>query len=238
MILVAATAYNEIKYIKHFVDFYRKQGCELLVLDNYSTDGTYEWLLENNVKTSRVDTKGTFHLGILQAALLNRINKIAPDWLIYCGVDLYYYFEGSIEDEIRKAKTKNYNIIEVDHLDGYNTGETFQMPFQDTYYYVTICKNPLQMIARWHPHFRFAGDKIRLLNNESVYKSQGFLINYGMCKPKAEREETYNRRIKAWKVGELKGHGTHYKPAHDRQWIWRKEELVDIRETRYYSLMK
>jgi len=238
MILVAATAYNEIKYIKHFVDFYRKQNCEVLILDNYSTDGTYEWLLKNNVKTGRVDTGGTFHLGMLQAALVDRINRIRPEWLVYCGIDLFYYFEGSIEDEIRKAKAKECQIIEVDHLDGYNTGEPFQMPFQNTYFYVKICKNPLQMIARWHPKFRFAGDRIFLSNEAKVHKSTGFVINYGMCKSREEREETYKRRIKAWEIGELRGHGTHYKPAHERQWIWDKKELLDIRTTRYYDLMR
>jgi glycosyltransferase involved in cell wall biosynthesis len=181
MILAVATAYNEIKYIKHFVNFYRKQNCEVLILDNYSTDGTYEWLLKNNVKTGRVDTGGTFHLGMLQAALVDRINRIRPEWLVYCGIDLFYYFEGSIEDEIRKAKAKECQIIEVDHLDGYNTGEPFQMPFQNTYFYVKICKNPLQMIARWHPKFRFAGDRIYLSNEAKVHKSTGFVINYGMC---------------------------------------------------------
>ena len=238
MILVAATAYNEIKYIKHFVDFYRKQDCELLVLDNYSTDGTYEWLLENNVKTGRVDTEGTFHLGKLQAALVNYINRIHPSWLVYCGIDLFYYFENGIEQEIQKAKEHKCSIIEVAHLDGYNTGEVFQMPFQDNYFYVKVCHRPLQMIARWHPRFKFAGDRIHLTYGGKVYKSSGFVINYGMCKSREEREETYQRRIKAWEIGELKGHGTHYKPASERQWIWNKEELIDIRETRFYDLMR
>lgn len=238
MILVAATAYNEIKYIKHFVDFYHNQGCEILVLDNYSTDGTYEWLVENNIKTGRVNTGGTFHLGMLQAALVNRINQIRPNWLIYCGVDLYYYFENPIKDEIKKAKAKNCQVIEVAHLDGYNTGETFQMPFQNNYFYIKICKKPLQMIASWHPRFVFAGDGIKLPRSPLVYRSNGFLINYGMCKSREEREETYNRRIKAWRIGELKGHGTHYKPASERKWIWDKEELIDIRKTKYYGLMK
>lgn len=238
MILVAATAYNEIKYIKHFVDFYHKQNCEILVLDNYSTDGTYDWLKDNNIMTGLVDTGGTFHLGKLQAALINRIKKIQPDWLIYTGIDLFYYFNGTIEQEIEKAVDKGCSVIEVDHLDAYNTGEIFNVPLQNTYFYIKVCPRPLQMVSKYSSDFKFAGDRIKLNFNPKVHKSQGFLINYGMCKPKAEREETYQRRIKAWEIGELRGHGTHYKPAHDRQWIWRKEELVDIRETRYYSLMK
>jgi hypothetical protein len=94
------------------------------------------------------------------------------------------------------------------------------------------------MIARWTPRFRFAGDRIYLSNEAKVHKSTGFVINYGMCKSREEREETYKRRIKAWEIGELRGHGTHYKPAHERQWIWDKKELLDIRTTRYYDLMR
>lgn len=238
MILVAATAYNEIKYIKHFVDFYHNQNCEILVLDNYSTDGTYEWLKDNKIHTGLVNTQETFHLIKLQTALVNHINKMKPSWIIYTGIDLFYYFSGTIKNEIKKAVLRGCDVIEVTHLDAYNTGEKFTLPFQNNYFYVKEYIRPLRMISRWYQGFRFAGDGIKLPRSPLVYRSNGFLINYGMCKSREEREETYQRRIKAWEIGELRGHGTHYKPAHDRQWIWRKEELVDIRETRYYSLMK
>ena len=69
------------------------------------------------------------------------------------------------------------------------------------------------------------------------YMSEGFFINYGMCKPKAERELTYARRQKAWELGEHKGHGTHYRPAQERNWVWTKPEFTDIRTTEYYKMM-
>ena len=39
--------YNELKYLPHVVDYYKKNGCGVYIIDNYSNDGTYEWLIEN-----------------------------------------------------------------------------------------------------------------------------------------------------------------------------------------------
>ena len=127
-------------------------------------------------------------------------------------------------------------MIEVGHLEAHNTGEKFQLPFPENYFYVLHARR-LQMIGKFGPSFRIAADSIQLANRK-VYQSEGVYINYGMCKSKVERESTFSRRQKAWKMGEHKGYGTHYAVHKKRDWVWTKPEFTDIRTTDYYKLMK
>jgi len=235
-ILVAAFAYNERPYIPYMVEYYRSQGCDLLILDNYSTDGTYEWLVENGVRTSRVNTDNSFHLVRLQHALLKEFEKIHPDWIVYTGIDTYFYFPDGITKEIEKVDRLGRTAISVHHLEAYRTGEEFKMPFQDNYFHILIASRRVQMVAKYLQPFRFNGDAL-IIPNLRIYESDGFLINYGFCKTKEERELTYARRKKAWALGNPKGHGSHYKVAADRDWTWAKEEFTDIRTTEYYKMM-
>ena len=236
-ILVAAFAYNERPYIPYMVEYYRSQGCDLLILDNYSTDGTYEWLVENKVNTMRVDTKDTFHLVMLQKALLHQLKKEMPDWLVYTGVDTYYYFTGTIKEEVEKAVATGCTIIEVNHVEIHNSGEPFGLPFQQHYFYMAggVFRRR-QMIAQYRTNLNFNGDRV-IISDSRVYQSNGFLVNYGMCKLKEEREVTFERRKRAWTLGNPKGQGVHYYTAQQKDWIWKKEELIDVRTTEYYKMM-
>lgn len=236
-ILVAAFAYNEIKYIPYMVEYYRGQGCDLLILDNYSTDGTYEWLVENGVDVERVNTNDAFHLPMLQQAMLKKLMKVCPNWVVYTGVDTYFYFEKTIAIEIANAERNWCNTISVDHIEARNTGEAFALPFQENYFFISKMSRKREMIVKYHPSFRFAADTT-IVPRKKVWDSAGFLINYGMCKPKEERENTLQRRKRAWAMGEHINHGSHYREAKERQWIWDKRELTDIRTTRYNKMIK
>jgi len=236
-VLAAAFAYNERPYIPYMVEYYRSQGCDLLILDNYSTDGTYEWLVENKVITGRVDSQEAFHLGKLQGALLKALAREKPDWVLYTGIDTYFYFTGTISEEVKKAVDHKCNMIATNHIECHNIGEEFHLPFQETYFYVLTNNRRRQMISKYNPdYFKFAADNI-LITKPEVYESDGFLINYGMCKSKKERDLTLARRQKAWKLGEPLGHGAGYVMHQQRNWTWTKEEFTDIRTTKYYKMM-
>ena len=64
------------------------------------------------------------------------------------------------------------------------------------------------------------------------------MINYGNTKTKEEREETLERRRKAWANGEPPGHGSHYLEGERNNWIWPIEDLTDIRETKYWKYVQ
>jgi len=235
-ILVVAFAFNEIKYISSMVRYYRRQGCDLFILDNYSDDGTYEWLIKNKIKTRRFDTDGAFHLEKLQKELLKEIVIINPDWVVYSGIDIRYFFAETIRKTIEKADREGYNMISIDYFNMFNTGEKRRVLLKDNYFYGTQMER-LYMIAKYTDGFSFEADSIQI-PEPKIYDAEGVLINYGACKPKEEREVTYARRRKAWEQGMYDGWGTHYKGGSDKGWIWEKSELTDIRTTEYYKYIK
>lgn len=235
-ILAVAFAYNEINHIADMVQDYRNQGCELNIIDNYSTDGTYEWLVANRVRTRQKDTGGTFNLVKLQGSLVNDIKEIKPDWVVYTGIDVVYAFNKPIGETIRLADKYGYNMVSIQHMNMYNTGETYRLPLRENYFYGRLM-NRLFMIAKYSEPFKFEADSIQI-ENRRVYPAEGILINYGNCKPAHEREATYIRRKRAWDAGLDRNYGVHYLEGRKRGWLWEKSELVDIRETEYYKYIQ
>lgn len=236
-ILATALCYNERPYIETMVKYYRSQGCDLFIVDNMSNDGTYEWLVENKVKTVRVNTEESFHLKMLQTVLNRHLLLLRPDWIVYCGIDSYYYFPDGIVKEIKNADRIDCNLIDTHHFSMYYTGEERNgKDFKNTYFYGLKHRN-LQMIGKYIPrNTRIEADAIKIIPAK-VYISSGVFLNYGMCKTKEERESTYARRIKAWEMGLTKGYGTHYKPAQDRNWIWNVQDLFDVRNTGFGKMI-
>lgn len=226
-ILVTAFAYNEISYIPYMVDYYHNQGCELFIIDNFSNDGTYEWLKENNIKTIRVDTNESFHISILQEALLKELIDIQPDWLIYTGIDTFFIFPEKIANIISDIDKEGYNTIRTRLIEVFNTGEEYSLPLHSHYFYGEY-REQREMIVKYTPELIINGDGLIIPNKRSLH-TKGVLINYGMCKPKEEREETFRRRQRAWKLGLNRGFGTHYYSGKNIQWLWDREKLIDIR---------
>jgi hypothetical protein len=235
-ILAVAFAYNEIDYIAPMVKYYRDQGCELNIIDNCSTDGTYNWLVQNNVRTRQKDTKGTFNLIKLQQSLLFDIREYKSDWVVYTGIDVYYSFDNTIAETIEYADKQGYNMIGVQYFNIYNTGETRTGHMKDDFFYARKFKH-LYMIGKYSEPFSFEADSIQM-KNRKIFEAPGVFVNYGNCKPAAEREETFKRRKRAWENGLDRNYGVHYIEGRGKHWIWDKAELIDIRETDYYKYIQ
>lgn len=237
-ILAAAFAFNEEPYLPAWEKYYRNQGCEMLVMDNYSDDNTHKWCGDHGIHTGRVDTNGTFALQVLQKALQEEILKIAPDWVIYTGIDLFQVFPNGIRKTIELADSIGCNLIEVDHYEAMNTGEEKHLPLSANYFYMHRQGKRLRMICKLVDGFNLIADEIKV-DDPQIFYSRGILVNYGMCKPREARELTYARRRKAWEAGTHKGWGTHYPVAQSRNWIWDKESLIDIRTDPFiYSMIQ
>lgn len=228
-ILAAALCYNERPYIEEMVNFYEEQGCDLFILDNMSNDGTYEWLIGNDIPTFRVDTDESFHLDLLQEELNKQLSLINPDWVVYTGVDSYYHFPSTIKETVINADSLGYNVIQTGYCSVCNTGEKRKLPLKDNYFYYSKQRN-LQMIGKYQKDETVIVADFIKVGNPKVYISKGYFVNYGMCKTKEERESTYKRRVKAWDMGLRRGYGTHYRPAKLQNWTWDKKNLMDIRE--------
>lgn len=227
-ILAATFVYNERPYIPYMIDYLKSQGVEVFILDNYSNDGTYEWLVENNISCERFDTKESFDLRLLQKELMKHVHRIKPDWFVYnSGADLFYIFEKTIRETLEQADKEGYNLLSIPCYGALNTGEAFGVPLQDHFFIASYWRN-LNMIAKYDKEMFLKGDKI-VVPNPKEYTVEGLMINYGACKPKEEMEEKLKRREKAWKNGLKKTTGQHFKKGKQRDWLYLKEEGKDLR---------
>ena len=229
MILNILTAYNEIKFMPLKKKWCDMNGLDLYVIDNYSNDGTWEWLQENNVMSHRIDTKGAFDLSMLQGEMTRTIHKIRPLWVIYNGADTFPVTRGKLCDDIMDVKKQGFNQIAIKWINICNTGEEFNGDYINTYFYFQSIKNTV-MISEYHNRLKISADVIQI-RKPRIKIIEGFNINYGNAKPAIERNETYARRKLAWDRGMIKAWGIHYKPGSDRNWLWKKSELSDIRTT-------
>jgi len=235
-ILGVAFAWNEIQHIAEMVEYYKKQGIDLNIVDNMSTDGTYQYMKDHGVRTRQKDTNNSFDLITLQRCLVDDIKAVRPDWIVYLGIDIIYSLQKTLRETIEEADGNGFNMISVQHINMYNTGEKYQLPLKDCYFYGRFMSR-LYMIAKYHDTIKFEADSIQIPQRK-IYPAEGIIINYGNCKPAAEREATYRRRKKAWDSGLDRNYGVHYVEGMERKWIWKKEEMVDIRKTDYYKYIQ
>lgn len=226
--------YNEIKYLPHTIDYYKKNGCDIYVLDNYSNDGTYEWLIENNIPCHRIDTDGAFDLRILQKNLLETLPKLNPDWVIYGSADLYYITESTLSEYIEKVDSLGYNQISFMCYGAINTGEEPMLPLHSHYYYAYRWRE-ITMVGKYEEGFSLYGDKLLLANPNPYLCKDGMVINYGACKPVEEQKIKLERRRKAWERGMSPYHGVHFEKGEKINWKHNKEGAIDLRKNEVYK---
>lgn len=223
-ILYTAFVYNERPYLPDAIDYYKSQGCDIYIIDNYSNDGTYEWLIENNIKCNRFDTNESFDLTLLQKELERILHIEKPDWIVYGSADLYYVFDKPIAETIKEVDLKGYNQIGVRCYGALNTGEPFGTPLYKNYLYGQFYRN-LVMISKYNESLIMNGDGI-LLSDSRVLNIDGILVNYGACKPIEEQKIKLARRQKAWDNGLSTRTGKHFKSGEAVNWTWNKEDYM------------
>lgn len=229
--------YNEIKYLPHVIDYYRSQGCEIYIIDNYSNDGTWEWLLENNIPCHRCDTNEEFAVETLQRDMEKKIHELKPDWVMFGGGDLYFIVEGQIKDYIAQIESKGYNQLALMCITPMNTGEPYGLPLCKYYFNATQYK-PVRMISKYDVSLNIIGDTFMLIN-QKIFVGEGVAINYGACKTIEEQEIKLQRTRKAWESGTTRpNHSTHYPKWKARNWITKKENTFDLRESEYFKYIK
>jgi glycosyltransferase involved in cell wall biosynthesis len=236
-LLMITFVYNEIKYLPHVIDYYRSQGCEIYIIDNYSNDGTWEWLQENNIPSHRCDTNEEFAVETLQRDLEKTVHQLKPDWVMFAGADLYFIVEGTLQEYIQYIDKEGYNLLSLLCLTPLNTGEPYGLPLCKCYFFSAIYRN-VPMISKYTPEWTIIGDDIQLSEPRMII-GEGVAVNYGGCKTKEEQEAKLQRTIKAWENGTTrKNHSVHYPKWKKKEWIFDKEGLIDLRESEYYKYIK
>ena len=235
--LCILTIYNEIEFLPFKLKYAEENDLDLYIIDNMSNDGSWEWLQDNNIKSHRFDTQGMFNLRALQDEITRTIHKEKPDWAIYNGCDLFPFVEGSLGKKLEQIDKEGYNVASIQCITFHNTGEEPGNPFE-TYFYFTSFRK-LNMIHKYDGYFRYSGDDVKIKSPTKLYELDGVMPNYGSPKSEKERNETYERRKKAWDNGVTpEGHGSHYRAGKKLGWIWNKNKLNDIRKTEYYKFIK
>lgn len=232
-VLMITFVYNEKKYLPHTLDYYKRNGCNVYILDNYSKDGTYEWLLENDIPCHRVNTNEEFSVNVLQKELMNTVHRLKPDWVIFGGADLYHVTKIPIAQYIEKIDSMGYNILHLPIISPLNTGEEYGLPLCD-YYFNVIKDRTMPMIAKYEAGFNLFGDTMSLSNPRHYISNEGMSINYGACKTAEEQDAKLERTLKSWKSGGTnKGHSVHYPKGKQLNWIYPKSMTFDIRNSPY-----
>lgn len=232
-VLCILTVWNEMEYLPLKIKYCEENKLEPYFIDNMSDDGTWEWLQKNNVASHRVDTNGSFNLRRLQDEIVKTIHKLKPDWVVYNGCDLFPVTLKPLADELEILDRNGYNLAWVDCVNFYNTGEERNVfdPFNTYFYYGAIKR--YKMIHKYNPILKYEADDVSF-PGQKVGNLNGVMINYGNTKTVEEREKTLARRQKAWNSGSVpKGHGIHYVIGHNKNWIWDRKELTDVRLTKY-----
>ena len=213
--------YNERPYIEKKINWCKEHGIKTIVLDNMSTDGTYEYLLENCDVVDRLDTNGEFHLTKLLEKCTEMIHEVKPDWVALNSPDSWLATKGGFVDLIKTVDKLGFGSI---------SSGLYTMTSQDRGIWEER-QSRLVMTAKYHEDFRCEADHlvappgsnaIHLPENEAVY------LNFGMAKPKKEREVTFSRRKKAWASGLKSNFGRHYRSAKSKDWEWSDEETTNV----------
>jgi len=229
--------YNEVKYLSHTIKYYQDNGCEIYVIDNFSTDGTWEWLQENRIPSHRVNTNESFDLRILQREIIKTLPRLKPDWVIYAGADLYYIAWTQLKDYIEKVESMGYNQLSMTCWSAFNTGEKHGTPLPSRYFYAAPWK-PIVMISKYNETYDMNGDNVMIAGSRIYEARHAMAINYGACKPANEQEIKLQRRKKAWAEGMRPQQGVHFLKGKKRGWIRSKMELKDLRKVPEYKYIQ
>jgi hypothetical protein len=236
-ILMITFVYNELKYLPHVINYYKKNGCDVYIIDNYSNDGTYEWLIENNIPCHRIDTQEAFHVRVLEDNLVMTVHKLKPDWVIFGSADLYHITKISLSEYIKEIDSRGYNQLSLPCISAIPITEeelTSKTPLCN-HFFNALYYQPLTMISKYDNSFYLDGDTL-LINNIVKYNSnEGVSINYGPCKPPEEQEVKLIRTRKAWEQGMARGYSVHYEKAKKINWLYPKSMGYVLSESQYYK---
>jgi len=216
-VLAIAFVYNELPYLPFAVNYYREQGCELYVIDNYSKDGTWEWLQENKIPSHRFDSKEAFQLAWLQGEMIKTLHILKPDWFLWFAPDLFHVFDSTIYETIGLMNRAGFNLIKSPCYSIKNTGEKFGIPLQNHYGWGVV-NNKVLLVGKYHEKLTISGDGVGV-PDRNVFQT-GVIFEYGTCKPKEVQEEKLRRREKAWTLGTPHGHGGHYRRGKELDWVY------------------
>lgn len=241
-ILNPMLCYNSLDIIPYVIEYNLKEDIDLFILDNYSTDGSWEYIQDNKIPSRRVDSGDAFDLNILLKAKEKLIHEIKPDWVIISGSDCFILTPKPLIETVKKLDYLNFDITSIPFIRLYNTGEkrTHPDPRKVFFNYSDVAFD----LPFLHPYKNFVsyfnGDyiKMRCMENlQNAIINEACVLDYGNTRGKEKRDEEYHRRVLAWNRGLPERYGIHYKECSEKGWLWDKKEMKDIRKSKYWNLI-
>ena len=230
--------YNEEKLLPWKHKYCKDQNIELFVIDNYSTDGSVDYMNEHGIRYKQVDTKGAFDLRILLKETNKQIKIDKPDWFVFAGMDLFFINKDyTIFELCDRVGKKGFSMIEMGFSTFYHTEESDDYegnPFEK-YFYCNVSKKKFKLISDKNG---VVGVDTVTNRHGKVYKDGGMIFEMQAYKDIKNRFENLERRKEAWKKGMNKNQGVHYVKHAKKGFLWNKDKLTDIRKNKYYELYK
>ncbi|MDZ7376048.1 MAG: glycosyltransferase family 2 protein [candidate division KSB1 bacterium] len=233
-ILLLQCIYNEINMLPWKYAWAKRNGLDIFTFDNFSTDGSTEWLKKNSPgKFEMLDTDGKFSLRLNNEACLRKFHEVKPDWCIIAGCDMFYQAIGfrTIAHFISYLSKMSFNIVECNRLYNYYfTGEENDQncPQVEYRYYREENQWPIRLIARYHPSLKIDGDVFHQ-ENEKILKYPNLICHHYWFRSDAESrfKEKLKRRAQSWHDGtDILCHGKHYNEIVKKNiWVFPKENL-------------
>jgi len=221
------STYNEREYLPLKLAWCKANGLDLYVCDNMSSDGTWEMLQDEGIKSHQYDTNGIFSEKLMQNEIKKTLANINPEWVLYMGCDLFFNLP---------MLPMGYNCFTFQFLSAKYTGENREPsnPFMNFTH--GMIHQRLKFLFKYSPDIIWNGDEI-VIPNELCFDLDHIVINYGDTKTFEQRNETLIRRQRAWDSGiDNSGHGEHLRTGKEIQWYWNKSELQDFTKNIWYDI--
>ncbi len=238
-ILNPMLCYNSIDILPYVIDYHKKEDIDLFIIDNYSNDGSWEYIQDSKIPSTRINTNGIFDLGLLLDYKTEIIHKIKPDWIINTECDMFIITPGSISDIIKEINNFGFQIISTPFLRFFNTGENrLNLDHRKIFFYYRKDNDPLLKIHSYKNFINYYADRPIMDNDHSIAQTDMILfLDYGNTRLKEKRQEIYQKTKIAWNMKIMpKNFCEHLRDCSQRNWIWNKNELNDIRESNYWEL--
>lgn len=230
-------AYNELNLLRYKFEHCKRNNIDLFIIDNMSNDGSVQWMKENKIPHSFIDTNNSFDLRPLLNEMTNKIHELKPDWFIYAGVDMFYESQEGLRLMIENADREGFTQIKMKLRTTRNVGEGRKEgnPFCN-YFYVGE-EQHRTLLSKYHESIKIVPDGIRR-DGTIIKQDGGVIFEMHASKSPGERKETAKRRERAWKNGLNRGFGKHYRTGLKHNFIFSKSKCSDIRKMKEFELYK